>query len=89
MKALINTARIKTLIESARTEKDIECLLRSHRIHYKYDTSEGFTAFRIPAKTGPVLVFRTASRTAPFMVQAAPPRCTVHAWPRYITDNDF
>lgn len=89
MKMLINAARVRALLENVRTEKDVEMILRAHRIRYSYDTSAGYTAFRIPARYGPVLVFRTASRKAPFMVQAAPARCTVHAWPRYITDNEF
>ena len=72
MKYLVNASRIRSLIADARTEKDIEQALRRHRIRYKYDTSAGYMSFRIPARSGPVLVFRTASRTAPFMVRSAP-----------------
>ena len=73
MKMLLTADRIRSAIADARTEKDIELLLRAHKIRFSYDTGAGFLAFRIPARTGVVLVYRTASRSAPFMVRAAAP----------------
>lgn len=73
MKILLTPARIRSAIDGARTEKDVEMSLRAHKIRYTYDTSAGFLSFRIPARSGPILVYRTASRSAPFMVRSAAP----------------
>lgn len=73
MKLLLTADRIRAIVSGARTEKDIELLLRSHKIRFSYDTSAGFLAFRIPARSGPVLVYRTCSRSAPVMVRSAAP----------------
>lgn len=73
MKMLVTAARIRSAIDGARTEKDVENSLRRHRIRYSYDTSAGYMAIRIPARSGAVLVHRTASRSAPFMVRSAAP----------------
>lgn len=83
MKLLVTAARIRSAIAGATTEKDVELSLRSHRIRYSYDTSSGFLAFRIPARSGSVIVYRTASRTAPFMVKAAAPADPLRMWPAY------
>ena len=71
MKILLTASRVRSALVGARTEKDIETALRAHKIRFSYDTSAGFTAFRIPARSGPVLVYRTCSRSAPFTVRAA------------------
>ena len=73
MKMLLTADRIRAALDDARTEKDVELSLRAHKIKFSYDTSAGFMAFRIPARSGVVLVYRTASRSAPFMVRAATP----------------
>ena len=71
MKLLVTADRIRSAISSARTEKDVEKSLRLHKIKFSYDTSAGFLAFRIPARSGSVLVYRTASRSAPFQIRSA------------------
>lgn len=73
MKILLNTARIRSALDGARTEKDVELSLRAHKIHFSYDTGAGFLAFRIPARSGVILVYRAASRSAPFIVRSAAP----------------
>ena len=73
MKMLLTADRIRAALDDARTEKDVELSLRAHKIKFSYDTSAGFMAFHIPARSGVVLVYRTASRSAPFMVRAAAP----------------
>lgn len=73
MKILVNAARVRSAINGARTEKDVELLLRAHKIRFSYDTAAGFLSFRIPARSGAVMVYRTASRSAPFVVRAAAP----------------
>ena len=83
MKLLITADRIRSAIAGATTEKDVELSLRSHKIRYSYDTRTGFLAFRIPARSGSVLVYRTASRTAPFTVKAAAAGDKSRLWPAY------
>ena len=73
MKTLLTADRIRAIVADARTEKDIELSLRSHKVRYSYDTRAGFLAFRIPARSGVVLVYRTASRSAPFQVRSVAP----------------
>ena len=42
MKILITAARVRSAIAEARTEKDVELLLRAHKIRFSYDTAAGF-----------------------------------------------
>jgi len=71
MKLLLTTDRIRSAIDGAKTEKDVELSLRAHKIRYTYTTAPGFLAIRIPARSGSVLVYRTTSRSAPFTVRSA------------------
>lgn len=73
MKMLLTADRIRSALDGARTEKDVEMSLRAHKIRFSYDTSAGFTAFRIPARSGCILVYRTASRSVPFQVRSVVP----------------
>jgi len=72
MKMLLSADRIRAIVADVRTEKDLELSLRSHKIRFSYDTSAGFFAFRVPVRSGAVLVYRTCSRSAPFTVRSAP-----------------
>lgn len=83
MKLLITADRIRSAIAGATTEKEVELSLRSHRIRYSYDTRTGFLAFRIPSRSGSVLVYRTASRSAPFTVKSVVPSDPLRMWPAY------
>lgn len=69
MRLLLTAGRVRSVIADVMTEKDLELALRARKIPYHYDTSAGFLALRIPARTGPLLVYRTASRSAPFAVR--------------------
>ena len=70
---MLTTGRIRSVVASCRTEKDVEKAFRAHNIRYSYDTAAGFLAFRVPARSGSVRVYRAASRSAPFMVSSVPP----------------
>lgn len=72
MKLLINPARIRSVIADARTEKDVELSLRRHKIRYHYDTSSGYTAIAIPCRKGIIRIYRSVSRSAPFIIRSAP-----------------
>lgn len=69
MKMLLTAGRIRAALDDARTEKDVELSLRAHKIRFSYDTYAGFLAFRVPVRSGSVLIIRTASRSAPFSVR--------------------
>ena len=73
MRLLLTADRIRAIVAGDRTEKDVEISLRMHKIRFSYDTSTGFLAFRVPCRSGSVLIFRTASRSAPVVVRSAPP----------------
>ena len=89
MKLLISADRIRAVVADCRTEKDVEFSLRSHKIRFSYDTGAGFLAFRIPARSGTVLVYRTCSRSAPFTVRAAAPAPAGYPYklPRFAWDD--
>lgn len=89
MKLLLTADRVRAMVAGARTEKDIELLLRSHKVKFSYDTGAGFLAFRIPARSGTVLVYRTCSRSAPFAVRAAAPAPSGYPYklPRFAWDD--
>ena len=87
MKLLITSARIRAAIAGSHTEKDVEKALRAHKIRFSYDTSAGYMAIRIPARSGAFLVYRTCSRSAPFMVRSAAPACYPFTLPRFSWDD--
>lgn len=73
MKMLVTAARIRSVLDGARTEKDAADALRRHRIKYTYSTVGGVLHIRIPSRSGVVTVTRTASRSAPLRIAAGYP----------------
>lgn len=73
MKLLLTPDRLRSIVAAAGTEKDLENILRRHGIRYTWTTSPGFLAARVPCRSGPVLVYRTCSRSAPFAIRSAAP----------------
>lgn len=73
MRILTTAARVRAAIAGARTEKDIESMLRAHKIRFSWDTRAGFLAARVPVRSGAVLIVRTASRGCPFRAMPAAP----------------
>lgn len=69
MKILLTADRVRAILTGARTEKDVENILRAHRIRFSWTTSPGFLAARVRVRSGSVLIIRTASRSAPFSVR--------------------
>ena len=83
MKLLLTAARLRSVIDGVRTEKDLEISLRLHRIRFTWTTEPGYLAARVPVRSGTVLVYRTCSRSAPFQVRsAAPAGAPGHSAPR-------
>lgn len=71
MKLLLTADRIRSIASAAGTEKELENLLRSHKIRFDWTTAPGYLAARVPCRSGSVLIYRTCSRSAPFMVRSA------------------
>ena len=71
IRQLITVNRIRLILADAKTEKDAAEILRRHRIRYSFSTAGGVFHIRIPARSGPVTVTRTAARSAPLRVAAA------------------
>ena len=70
---LITADRIRAILDDARTESDAALLLQRHRVRYSFSTTGGVLHIRIPARSGVVTVFRTASRSHPLRISAAGP----------------
>lgn len=77
MRHIVTVPRIRAIVSDARTDRDIVDALRRHRIRYTYSTSTGFLHIMIPSRSGPVLVYLTACRSAPPAVIRSAPFRTV------------
>ena len=89
MKLLLTASRVRSVLADARTEKAAAEALRAHRIRYSYSTDGGILHIRIPARSGMLRVYRTASRTAPLVVTTAAPapyQFTRPVWPSWEVD---
>lgn len=89
MKIMITSARIRSILDGLHTEKEAAAALRSHRIRYSYSTEGGYLHIRIPARSGAIRVYRTASRTAPLVIASAAPapyQYTRPTWPSWEVD---
>ena len=69
MKMLLNADRIRSILDDCKTEPDIMRALRAHRIRYAFTTETGYMSIRIPYRKGIIRVFRTCSRSRPFIVR--------------------
>ena len=72
MKCLVTIGRVRSVLDDVKTESDAALVLRRHRIRYSYSTEGGIFHIRIPARSGIITVTRTASRSAPLAIAAAP-----------------
>lgn len=70
---LPNAKRIRSLIANEKTEQGIAMVLRSHKIRYRFTTETGFLSIRVPCLTGCIRIFRTCSRSYPFVVRQEKP----------------
>jgi hypothetical protein len=70
---LITADRIKSLVSECRTEPEVVSVLRSHKIKYTFSTDSGYLAIRIPCRKGYIRLYRTASRSCPFLVRQDSP----------------
>ncbi len=80
---LVNQNRIRSIIADCKTEADIVSALRSHKIKYTFTTETGPLNIRIPCRKGYIRIYRTCSRSAPFLVRNVPPivYCPVPFYP--------
>jgi len=72
MKLLLTADRLRSIAAAAGTEKELENLLRSHKIRFTWTTAPGYLCARVTCRSGSVLVYRSATRSAPFVVRSAP-----------------
>lgn len=86
MKLLCTTNRIRSMIADCKTEIDIVCTLRQHKIRYSFATDTGYTSIRIPCKKGCIRIYRTCSRSAPFLVRNDNPAMI---YPVPVLHNDY
>ena len=78
--------RVRSIVGNCKTEMDIVSILRSHKIKYSFSTDHGFLQIRIPYKKGYIRIYKTCSRSYPFMVTTVPavpciaPVPVLHNW---------
>ena len=72
MLPLVSVSRIRSVVDSARSDNEIAAALRRHKIPFSYSTSTGFLHIRIRSRSGPILVYRAAGRSAPVVIRSAP-----------------
>lgn len=87
MKLLLSPARIRSMIAGANTEKDIENVLRAHKVRYSYTTAPGYLAIRVPVRSGAVLISRAPARSAPLRASMAPAPGYPFPLPRFTWDD--
>ena len=68
----VSINKIRSAIAGCMTEIDVINSLRKHKIRYSFSTDYGFTQIRIPYKKGYIRIYRTCSRSAPFIVSVIP-----------------
>lgn len=87
MLTLPTTKKIRSVIADCKTEKDIELSLRYHKIRYTFTTETGYFSVRIPCRKGIIRIYKTCSRSAPFMIRHEKP---VPAWsPVPVYHNEY
>lgn len=64
-----NTEKVRSIVSGAKTEQDIQILLRLHKIKYHFTTDTGFLSIRIPCRKGCIRVYRVANRNNPFVIR--------------------
>lgn len=69
----VSVSRLRSLIADCRTNPDVISVLRSHKIRYSYTTETGTLSIKIQCRTGSVRIYRTCSRSAPYMVSTVSP----------------
>lgn len=83
---MLSSNRIRSIIADCKTERDITQALRNHKVKYTFSTDTGFLSVRIPCKKGYIRIYRTASRSRPFLVSSVPP---VPFMPVPVLHNDY
>lgn len=71
MKLLLTADRLRSIASAAGTEKELESLMRRHKIRFSWTTAPGYLCARVPCRSGSMLIYRTCSRSAPFAVRSA------------------
>lgn len=75
----VSVSRLRSLISGCRTDPEVVAVLRSHKIRYSYTTETGSLSIKIPCQKGSVRIYRTCSRSAPYMVSAVTPSAFIPA----------
>ena len=70
---LLSSSRIRSIIADCKTEIDVIAALRYHKIKYTYSTDLGNLSIRIPCRKGYIRIYRTCSKTCPYLVTAVSP----------------
>ena len=86
MKTFISSARIRSVLEAARTDKEVIDALRAHRINYRYSIDAGGLHIRIPCRHGVVRVYR---KSAPVCSGPVPVLIAKFLRPKFPTPDEL
>lgn len=68
MKLFITSSRVRSVISGSVTEADAALALRSHKIPFRFSTDGGYLHIKVPARSGIIRIYKTASRSAPLAI---------------------
>lgn len=69
---VLTVERIRNMISDCYSENEIIFTLRKHKVKCSFSTDSGFFHIRIPCKKGFIRIYRTCSRSCPFLVSSVP-----------------
>lgn len=78
---IISADRIRSIVADCKTLPDLTHSLRSHKIKYSLTTDTGYLSVRIPCRKGCIRIYKTCSRSAPFLVRSESPAVNVYPYP--------
>lgn len=90
MRLLLTADRLRNIAATAATERELENVLRRHKIRFCWTTAPGFLAARVPCRSGSVLIYRAAGRSGCMVTRSAPavaPACYPLPLPRFTWDD--
>lgn len=75
MSVSLTADRVRSMLTNCKTEKQVLTVLKTHKVKFSPRSfSEGYSLnIYIPCKTGMIRVYRSCSRSAPFVVQHLTP----------------
>jgi len=72
MAIMLTADRVRSIIHGARDDKTVLKRLKAHKIKFNVSKTYGTTIY-IPCRTGKIRIYRSCSRSCPYVVQHMTP----------------